>query len=207
MKKDFVAFLGDKACTASTALTKGLRLQQVVSGHIPLSEDGGESEIRHFADTPREAAVAELLEEIAPHHKVIIWAVFRADYEVLRRTCKSLDLAYVEVHGDITSTKKQESVDLFNTDPKIRVLIGHPGSGGIGINLVASDYSIVFSRNFSLEQKLQSEARNYRGGSEIHEKVTQVDLVAEGTIDEVVLASLDSKESIAEKILSWKDSL
>jgi len=208
MKKDFIAFIGDKVCTTAIALTKGLRMQQIVSGHLPVTGDTPSDEtITHFANTPRQAAVLELLEEVAPYHKVIVWAVFKADYAVLRAVCDKLELPYVEIHGDVSPAKKQENVDLFNTDPKVRVLIGHPGSGGIGINLIASDYSIVFSRNFSLEQKLQSEARNYRAGSNIHESVTQIEIVAEGTIDEVVMDALNSKESIAEKITSWKNSI
>jgi len=49
------------------------------------------------------------------------------------------------------------------------------------------DVSIFYSRNFSLEYDIQAEARNYRGGSERHTKVTRYDLVTPGTIDEQVL--------------------
>lgn len=207
MKKDFIAFLGDKVCTTAIALTKGLRMQQIVSGHLPVTGENGEEEITHFNDTPRQAVVRELLSEIAPYHKTIVWACFKADYSVLRKICSDLDLPYVEIHGDVSAAKKQESVDSFNTDPKVRVLIGHQGSGGVGVNLIASDYSITYSRDFSLGNKIQSEARNYRAGSNIHEKITQIEIVAEGTIDEAVVKALNNKESVAEKILTWKNTI
>lgn len=196
MKKDFVAYIGDVACVATMALTKALRLMQITSGYVKL-EDGREAHL----PTPKAAALKELLEELTPNHKVLVWAVFRENYAQIREICTELNVGFVEVHGDISPSQKFRNVDSFNTDAHIRVFIGHPGSGGIGINLVSASYSIFYSRTFSLEQDLQAEARNHRGGSEIHEKVTRIDLVCKGTIDELVVKKLASKEEISEKVL------
>lgn len=203
MKKDLIAYMNDKACVATLALTKALRLLQIASGYVKF-EDGSEKSLR----TPKMEALSDLLEEITPNHKVLVWAVFRENYVQIRKVCESLRIKHVEVHGDIAGTKKMDHVDLFNNDPSVRVFLGHPGSGGIGINLVPASYSIFYSRNFSLEFDLQAEARNYRGGSEIHTKVTRIDLVAKDTIDELVLESLSSKQQIGEALLKdWKSKL
>lgn len=196
MKKDFVAYMGDKACVATLAITKALRLMQITSGYVRL-EDGKNIHL----ETPKQAALKELLEELTPNHKVLIWAVFRENYTQIRSVCEELGIGYTEVHGDISGAQKFKNVDAFNNDPAVRVFIGHPGSGGIGINLVAASYAIFYSRTFSLEQDLQAEARNHRGGSEIHEKITRIDLVCKGTIDELVVKKLASKEEISEKVL------
>lgn len=203
MRKDLISYMGDKACVATLALTKALRLLQIASGYVQF-DDGTKKSLK----TPKMEALSDLLEEITPHHKVLIWAVFRENYIQVRQVCENLGIKHVEVHGDIAGTKKMEHVDLFNNDPTIRVFLGHPGSGGIGINLVSASYSIFYSRNFSLEYDLQAEARNYRGGSEIHEKVTRIDLVARSTIDELVLESLTAKQAIGESLLKdWKGKL
>ena len=75
------------------------------------------------------------------------------------------------------------------------------GSGGIGINLVAASYAIFYSRSFSLEHDLQAEARNYRGGSERHTKITRIDIVARDTIDEHIQKALSDKQNISETLL------
>lgn len=196
MKKDFITYVGEKACVASIALTKALKLMQITTGFVQI-----EDKAHAMETTPRAKALKELLEDLVEGHKVIVWAVFKENYKTIANICKALNAQYVEIHGEISDTKKFEAVDLFNKDPKVRVLIGHPGSGGIGINLVSSDYAIYFSRNFSLEQDLQSEARNHRGGSEIHEKITRIDLVAQGTIDELIQEALAKKISISDKVL------
>jgi SNF2 family DNA or RNA helicase len=213
MERDFIAFLedSDKAIVAQLAITKTLRMRQILSGFIKTDDD----KITLLKRTPREAALEELLEEITGEHKVLVWSVFKAEYEIIRKVCKRLKLPFVEAHGGISNKAKYEAVEAFNTDPKVRVFIGHPGALGIGINLVASSYSIYYSRDYSLEQRDQSQARNYRGGSEQHESITHIDIVAKETIDEVILKSLENKTNIkslenktniAEEILAWKKS-
>ena len=86
-------------------------------------------------------------------------------------------------------------------------MIANQTAGGIGINLTAASYSIFYSRNFSLEADLQAEARNYRGGSEVHKKITRIDLVAADSIDSLVVEALAKKENISEQILAWTNQL
>lgn len=205
MKKDFITYLkdaknNDTAAFADLAITKALRLQQIVSGYI--TDDKGN--VIEFENTPREAALAELLEDIVVEgkYKVIIWCVFKQNYELVRRVCKRLKIKFCEAHGEVSNKAKFQAVDDFNNDPSFGVFIGHPQSLGVGINLIAAAYSTYFSRNFSLENDLQSEARNYRGGSEIHERITRIDLIAKDTIDEQVLAALKNKTNVSEAILN-----
>lgn len=203
MKKDLIATISDDGGThvsiAELAITKALRLQQIVSGHLRVEQNDGEARTITIRDNPRKTALKELLSDITVCSKVLVWSVFKDNYEDIRDVCESLRIRFVEVHGEVFD--KKSAVDSFNNDPEVRVLIGHPGSGGIGINLTSSNVSIYYSRNFSLEQRLQSEARNYRGGSEIHQSITLIDLVAKDTIDELVLKSLESKQELSNRIL------
>lgn len=205
LKKDFVTYLKDQACVAQLAVTKALRLQQIVSGYIAVEGPDGPVEVQ-LKKNSRAEALEELLKELTPNHKVLVWAVFRHNYETIREVCRGLDVGFVEVHGDVSQKDKQEAIDRLESDPTVRVLIGHPGSGGIGCNMTAASYSIYYSRNFSLEFDLQSEARNWRGGSERHAKITRIDLVAPDTIDELVLKALASKQEVSHKLLHEKFS-
>lgn len=197
MKRDFIAFMNDKVSTASLALTKAQRLMQIASGYLQ-AEDGTKVKLK---DTPKQEALSELLEELTPEHKVIVWAVYRENYAQVREVCDGLKIPFVEIHGEVSDAAKLEARVRFQNDPDCRVLIGHPGSGGIGINLTAASYSIFYSRSFSLDESQQAESRNHRGGSEIHERITRVDLVCKGTIEELVLKRIEEKETISEATL------
>lgn len=198
MKKDFVTYVLEKACVAELALTKALRLLQITSGFISTEDES----CIGFDENPRLEALDRLLQEITTHSKVIVWCVFKKNYEMIGKLCDSSKIGYTTLYGD--TKDKQGSIDSFCNDETKRVMIAHPGAGGIGINLIEASYMIYYSRNFSLEQDIQSEARNYRGGSEIHKKITRIDLVAKDTIDEIVIKALEEKKKIGEDVLSSK---
>lgn len=201
MKRDFITFMEGKAVTATLAITKALRLLQITSGYVVAEgEDGRES--LEIKDNPRALALRELLAELTPHHKVIVWAVFKENYRTIKKILDALGVGYCVVTGEVDQVEKMAAVQRFQSDRNCRVFLGNPGAGGIGINLVEASYSIFYSRTFSLEHDLQAEARNHRGGSEIHEKVTRIDLVAKDTLDENVLLRLAQKVEVGHRVLT-----
>lgn len=197
MKKDFITYANGEACVASLAITKALRMMQLSSGFIRSVEG-----VDHpMVENPKQEALKQLLEDLASDHKTLVWCVFKQNYKQVREVCASLGIEMVEITGEQSETQKMESVERFRSDPKVRVLCGHPQSGGIGLNLVEASYMIFYSRNFSLENDLQAEARCFRAGSERHEKITRIDLVTEDTIDEQVTEALASKQSVSFELL------
>ena len=114
-------------------------------------------------------ALRDLLEDLTPEHKVIVWAVFKQNYRDIAKVCADLKIEYVTLSGEQSTKEKNDAVEKFKTNPDTKVIIANPQAGGVGVNLQEASYSIFYSRNFSLENDLQAEARNYRGGSEIHE--------------------------------------
>lgn len=197
LKADFITYISDKACVAQLAITKALRLQQIISGFIPLEEDS----LHVFQQNPKLEALKELVQEISLHHKLIIWAVFKLDKELITAMLGSLKINYVTVTGDDSYDDKISSIDRFNHSSDCPVLVGHPGAAGVGVNLTAADVAIFYSRNFSLEHEEQAIARCYRAGSERHEKITRIDIVAKNTIDELILQALENKQKIGLEIL------
>ena len=205
-EKDMVINIEGHAYTADIAMVRALRLMQITSGFISGldSPSGEESQpIKYeYKDTEREKALRELLEDICRDNgkKCLVWAVWKNNYETIKRVCDELKIKYVECHGLISAKGKEEARKSFIEDPSIRVWIGHPYSGGIGVNLIVAPFTIWYSRSFSLEQYEQAKARNYRGGQT--EKVTHYHLVAQDTIEPEIVESLQNKKSISDLIMS-----
>lgn len=204
MRDHLITYLKSSAVKADIALTKMLRLLQIATGFMADENQ----EIHNFENTPRLKALEELLEDLTPNHKVIVWSIFKQNYTQIRDVCKKLGVGYVEGHGEVSAQNKFRNVDTFNTHEKCRVFICHPASVGVGINLCQSDISIVYSRSWSLEQDVQSEARNHRAGSEIFQKITKIDLCAKDTLEEMILQILERKITDANSIIGTiKESL
>lgn len=204
MQKDFITFIeGEtdkpKAVVAQLALTKALRLMQIASGFA--TTDTGEDHI--FTDNPKLDAVQKIIED-NEQHKIIIWCSFKANYTAIGELLTKMKIKHVFITGQQNANEKQEIIEAFQEDKETRIVVANRKAGGIGVNLTAAALSIVFSRNFSLEEEIQSDGRNYRGGSQIHESITKINLVMEATIEEQAILALKNKSVMSEIILDMK---
>lgn len=203
MKNELVTFVENNPASVTLAITKALRLLQITSGHLPLDRGSGDAatdeRVLKTYKSDKEEKLKELLEELTPNYKVLVWAVFRDNYRAIREVCDALGVGYAEIHGDAKGDH-HENMERFKNTPGLKVLIGNPRSGGVGVNLTCAPYSIFYSRNFSLAEWLQARARNHRGGQD--HKVTHYDLVTTGTIDELALKKLANKQDMSESLLS-----
>jgi len=207
MYSDYITWIDSKssepkAIVAQLAITKALRLQQIVSGFV--NDENGTA---HRLPCPRLDVLEDLLTSIDASAKIIIWATFKENYKQIAEVCERVGREYRELHGDISHKDREIGMNEFRTDPKVTVMIANQGAGGVGVNLVEASYSIYYSKGFKLEDDLQSSARNYRGGSEMHTKITRIDLVCTGTIDEMINEALERKEDIGKNILGWSKNM
>jgi len=87
---------------------------------------------------------------------------------------------------------------------EIRMLLAHPQSGGIGINLQCNAgetaQTIWFDLPWSSENYIQANARVYRQGQEV--PVILHHLVVANTIDEQVVKVLEGKINLQEALLN-----
>jgi SNF2 family DNA or RNA helicase len=116
-----------------------------------------------------------------------------------------MEINYVLVNGDVSASDKQDAIKKFQEDTKTTVFIGSQAAAGTGVNLQVAGYSIYFSKNHRLGDDIQSEGRNFRGGSiDYHKSVTRIDLVMRDSIDELVDESLANKQEVSDKILNYR---
>ena len=103
-------------------------------------------------------------------------------------------------YGDTDANDRQDIVTSFQ-DPEsdLRFFVGNPRTGGFGLTLTASHTVVYYSNSYDLEIRLQSEDRAHRIGQK--EKVTYVDLISEGTVDEFIVRNLRGKINLATKVL------
>ena len=193
--------------TVENALTKVLRLNQICAGHLGSPDNAKPSVI--FKNTKKVDALVDLVEQIVhAEEKVIIWTAFKPEVEMITKAlneAKIYDILYIT--GDESSAEKTKSEDDFREDAKYKVLIANLASGNAGINLQAASHSINYSRNYSLAHALQSEARNYRSGSEIHKVIMQHNLYIKDSIEEAIIDAVLTKKKLAEDVIDNLDKL
>ena len=195
MKKFALAELEGKKTTATSALAQLVRLHQIICGHLT-TDDG---EVRTLKNN-RIKELLDILEET--DGKVIIWAVYRHDIkEITNVLSERYGKNSVEsFFGDTLDRDRQDIIDRFqDRESDLRFFVGNPKTGGYGLTLTASHTVIYYSNSYDLEIRLQSEDRAHRISQD--KKVTYIDLITEGTVDELIVKNLRSKINLATKIL------
>lgn len=76
-------------------------------------------------------------------------------------------------------------------DPACRYMLATQGAGGIGNNWTVANLVVYYANNYDLEMRSQSEDRCHRKGQ--INRVTYVDLVCPGTVDEKIIDALRRK--------------
>ena len=188
--------------SVTSVLTKMLRLHQISCGYT--TTDLGEN---IELTSTRLNELMSILEET--EGKAIIWANYRYDIKRIVNEIKKVygDDSVGSYYGDTSDDNRVLYLKQFqDVKSPLRFMVGNTQTGGYGINLTKASTVIYYSNNFDLEKRLQSEDRAHRIGQV--NKVTYIDIVCKGTVDEKIVKSLLAKQNIAAQVLgeeAWKD--
>jgi len=133
--------------------------------------------------------------------KTIIWSHYTHDVRRIINEIKKVygDESVVDYYGATDTDARSKNIKRFQSDDKCRFFVGTTHTGGYGITLTAGSNMIYFSNGYDLEKRQQSEARIDRIGQT--RKMTYIDIISEGTIDERIVKALRNKVNIATEIM------
>ena len=183
LKKNMVAEIGTEEITAPTAATLTNKLLQFTSGAI--YNEASESVPVH--DTKLEFLESLLEESSAP---TLLFYHFK---HALQRILDKFPEAVVLSDDNIQTWR----------DGKIKLLVAHPQSGGIGLNLQCNSGELAqcvwYDLPYSSENYIQANARVYRQGQT--KPVIIHHLMVANSIDEQVVKVLEGKINVQEALL------
>jgi SNF2 family DNA or RNA helicase len=180
------------------ALTKLIRLQQITCGWQPFSS--GEAAIPLEAKNRRQEALLTLLGYA--RGKAIIWVNAtnsREDIAAIAALLRKEQMGeFVEYHGGVSDAARSAAIKRFQDSDKPRWFLASKAAA-VGLTLTAAEQSFYYTNSFSLRIRMQSEDRNHRIGSEIHDSVLYTDIYTTG-IDKKIVTDLREKKEIADQI-------
>jgi SNF2 family DNA or RNA helicase len=199
-KKDFWVEYRNGGIDIKNAAARIVKLQEIVDGFV-FSTEG----IEHVSDSKVNALV-EVMEEIDPDERIVVWCRFREDirmvHTAIAESFPAKAKSIFELHGGTKDRK--ECLDGFR-ETTGSVLIAQVQTGGMGIDLTCSSNVVFFSNVFEFAMREQAEDRNHRPGQ--HNAVTYIDLLTEGSVDEKIKEVLESKKSLSEWVMESKGRL
>jgi SNF2 family DNA or RNA helicase len=136
-------------------------------------------------------ALLEVLDE-RPGQPVVAFAPSRQLVELAGELAAKAGHRVGYVVGGQSAVERSATVESFQAG-ELDLLCVTTGAGGVGLTLTAANTVVFLQRPWSLVEALQAEDRCHRIGSEIHDSVEIVDIVASNTIDTRVRAALRDK--------------
>ena len=127
-----------------------------------------------------------------PGQPVAVFAASRQLIMIAGAACEQAGYRCGYLTGTTSRKERATAITDFQAG-KLDAILATAGAGGTGITLTAAGTVVFLQRPWSLAEALQCEDRCHRLGSEAHEMVEIIDVVARDTIDESVRAALKDK--------------
>lgn len=128
--------------------------------------------------------------------KVIVLTNFTMSLDMIHEKYKKNS---VTLDGRMNKDKRQENVDRFQTDDKIRVFIGNIKAAGVGITLTAAEVVIMNDLSFVPADHSQGEDRAYRYGQK--NSVLVYYPVFENTVEKIIYNILQKKKNVIDQVM------
>ena len=205
-QKEKVLELEEIEVTANNILVLNLRLQALSSGFLVESkskedEDGeietwGEFHLVHNFKFDFTIKYIKNLIESDPEARMILWYRFNATGEELSKQLNKNKLKHTVISG--ATKHKYDDIEKFKKDTSQKVILINIGIME-GYTITETYYNIYFENDFSFIKKEQTGGRNHRKGQ--LKRVTDIDIVVAGTIDEHIVKSLEKKKKESQEYM------
>ena len=128
--------------------------------------------------------------------KVIVFTNFTMSLDMLHEKYKKNS---VILNGSMSKEKKQESVDRFQNEDKVKIFISNIIAGGVGITLTAGEVVVMNDLSFVPAHHSQAEDRAYRYGQQ--NSVLVYYPVFENTVEKIIYNILQKKKNVIDQVM------
>lgn len=205
-QSSYAELMNGDTITATTVLTKLLRLQQLAGGFL-VTDD---SEKPVLVNRSKLDALSDIVQDyvIDGKKKLVIFARFIPEVHEIQNTIAKLfagtGMKQVAIYGAIKKEDRGPIIKQFQEDPKTTIIVGQIDTLGVGVTLTAADTCVYYSKNFNYATYEQSLSRIHRIGQ--RNTCTYISLIAEKTVDENVETALAKKEDMAKTVVDdWRN--
>ena len=213
MSSRMVAEIDGTLVVTTSPLVKVLRMLQLAASYGEVEEEeyidkeSGETKIKAIVTLAEPSskldAFMDDIEEFEGHH-VVVFTPYKQLIDLLAKRFDKAGIRYGRITGDEDGVERQYHIDNFQ-EGKYPFILVTTAAGGAGITLTKADIAVYLSRPWSNIDSHQSEGRIHRLGSEMHEKITYIDYITEGSVEEGIFQALDRKEENLQEILRDKE--
>ena len=140
--------------------------------------------------------VRHLKQKVAKH-KVLVFSQFVGMLQLVKERLDEEDIKFEYLDGQ--TKKREEKVNNFQNNPKVRVFLISLKAGGTGLNLTEADYVYLIDPWWNPAVESQAIDRCYRIGQD--KKVMAYRMICKDSIEEKILSLQDKKKIVAAEVI------
>jgi non-specific serine/threonine protein kinase len=175
--------------------------RQITAGFVRVRK-GDSFRDQDMKNPPKLMGLMDLLEEIPPDKKTIVFHEYVHSGELIERELTRRKISHLSLRGE--THYKPEQVRRF-TEEDIRILVANAATGGVGLNLQAANYIIYYESPVSVIVRAQSEGRIYRMGQNL--KTFFYDLYIADSVDEQILDSVKEGKDLMKELFQHPERM
>lgn len=187
---------GGDIVLAGNNMVKAIRLLQFSSTFAQVNDDYS---LTLSEPSPKLDVLEEILDEMGSR-QLAVCALSRQLIDLAAVRLDKRGTPYCLLTGAVPQKERQDNIDNFQSG-KAQVMLFTVGAGGVGVNMTAADTIVFLQRSWSMIENKQAEDRVHRVGSEEHESINVVDIVAPGTIEVAQIRALAAKLAAQEDVV------
>ena len=154
-------------------------------------------QVRKLIANEKVSQTIEFAENIIDQGKKVI--IFTNFTDTLQSIYQHFGKSAVYLDGSCSNSVRQQAVDRFQTDDKIKVFVGNLKAAGVGLTLTAAEVVIMNDLSFVPAEHSQAEDRAYRFGQKSNVLVYYP--IFENTIEKTIYDVLNKKKRIISTVL------
>ena len=182
-----------------TVITPGVLAQLTRCKQVAVSPGliGGE---------PTGAKLTALLDVLnGTDKKVLVFSQFAEAIKLASSHLSEAEIEHVTFTGKTPEAKRHEAIKKFQEDPNTRVLMSTMQVGGVGLNMTAASIVVFLDKHWTPATNEQAIARTRPHLQK--QSIQVIDLLARGTVDQMIEDMLSGKTTIIESIMKKKEGL
>ena len=155
------------------------------------------TKVRQIIADEKISQTIEIAENIIEQNKKVI--IFCNFTDSLNKIVSHFGKSAVKIDGSMSKPERQNSVDQFQENEKIKVFVGNIKAAGVGITLTAGEAVIMNDLSFLPSDMAQAEDRAYRIGQKNNVLVYYP--IYQNTIENIIYDIVNNKKKVISTVM------
>lgn len=212
MVSGLIAKIDEGLILSTNPLTQMLRLIQFSSAYATLDETVDETtgaitaKVRLALPSNKIDELLEVIDDLPKGEPLVVMAASRQLIMLADEVLREKHIKTCLIVGGLTPDQRQNAIEDFQAG-RVQIILCTIAAGGVGLTLTRAQNIVFLQRSWSMLENKQAIDRVHRIGSEVHESINVIDIVAPGTVEEKQIMVLRQKEARLEEIVRDKETL